>query len=171
MFFIEQLEFALYNKKAKKHYKAALRMLSDYFDEIFADQPEENIPKKYLPNILGIVGDETKAYTIWMYLCFCGKTPVGFVMAQIDTQENPLCKREGWGFIREFYVAPAYRRKDCGRQMCRFIENVIYTDGAQEIYLTASAETATHFWEVMEYVFSGEIDESNGNRVYEKRRG
>lgn len=168
---MENLGFILYDKDQSGHYETFLPMFSDYFDEICSDKPDDNIPKEYLPKILGIIGDETKKYAIWLYLCVKGQEPVGFAMAQIDTTDNPLCKREGWGFIREFYIVPSYRRKGYAKQMCELIENVIYTNGARDIYLTANQKTGVPFWEAMGYTFSGVVDEKNGNKIYEKTIG
>lgn len=165
---MEKLEFVLYSKDLLNHYDSFLQMLSDYFDEICADKPEDNIPKKYLPKILDTISNETKKYTIWLYLCIKNNEPIGFAMAQIDTKDNPLCKREGWGFIREFYIISGFRRKGYAKQMCEFIENVIYSHGAKDIYLDASANTGVSFWESMGYIYSGKINDKNGNKTYEK---
>lgn len=165
---MEAVEFVLYTKDQLNHYNSFLTMLSDYFDETFSNNPEDKIPKKYLPKILDTIGDNTKKYTVWSYLCIKNNEPIGFVMAQIDEIENPLCKREGWGFIREFYIIPTCRRKGFAQQMCKFIENVIYRNGAKDIYLTADPNLGIPFWEAMGYVYSGKIEDANGNRIYEK---
>jgi GNAT superfamily N-acetyltransferase len=162
------LEFVLYNETVVNYYDEFLEMLSEYFDEIFSDKPEENIPKKYLPKIINIIIDESKKCPLWVYLCIHNNKVIGFVIAQIDTKENVLCKREGWGFIREFYITQHCRRKGYASQMCKFIENVVYANGAKDIYLTANRNTGEPFWESMEYIYSGITDEKNGNKIYEK---
>lgn len=165
---MKELEFILYNKDTANHFDTFLGLLSGYFDEICFNKPENNIPKKYLPRILSTISDETKKYTIWAFLCVHKNNPIGFVIAQIDTKDNPLCKRVGWGFIREFYIIPEYRRRGYATEMSRFIEHVIYQNGAENIYLTADSNTGEPFWESMGYLFSGECDDTNGNKLYEK---
>jgi GNAT superfamily N-acetyltransferase len=157
------VEFIKYGAETKGYDEPVLTMFADYFTEINA-----GIPKKYLPKILSIIADETKGYDIWLYLCLKDDELIGFVMAQIDVKENPACKREGWGFIREFYIIPAQRRKGFAEKMCGMVEERLYASGAKGIYLTANTNTGEPFWAAMGYVFTGIIDESNNNKYMEK---
>jgi GNAT superfamily N-acetyltransferase len=165
---VEKLDFVPYDKDNINHYESFLKLFSDYFDEICVDKPDENIPKHVMPRIINIIGEETSKYNEWLYLCRNCTEIIGFVLAQIDTPDNPMCKREGWGFIREFYINPSFRRKGYAKQMCEFIEKIIRKNGSSDIYLTSDAKTGVPFWEAMGYVFFGKVDDKNGNKIYEK---
>lgn len=165
---MEELEFVFYDENLPNQRAAFLEMFSDYFDELFQESPEDNIPKKYLPGILCTLYGETKKYSLWVCLCFTDNKPIGFMMAQIDTKQNPLCKREGWGFIREFYIVPDLRRRGYGSKLCSFTETLLYSNGAKDIYLTADSKFGEPFWESMGYSYSGKVDDKNGDKIYEK---
>lgn len=165
---MEQVDFIQYNKDNDNHYQIFIKLFSEYFDEICTDKPEKNIPKHVMPRIVKIIGEETAKYKEWLYLCSMGVDIIGFALAQIDTHDNPMCKREGWGFIREFYIIPSFRKRGYAREMCFLLEKIIFDNGANHIYLTADPNTGVPFWEKMGYVFSGNIDDKNGNKIYEK---
>ncbi|MDR1704021.1 MAG: GNAT family N-acetyltransferase [Clostridiales bacterium] len=144
-------------------------MLIDYFDEITWSNPQDKVPKRFIPKLLEIIAEETSKYKEWLYLCGKGSEFIGFCLFQIDTPDNPMCKREGWGFIREFYVIPSYRHKGYARQMCIFAENKILEYKPAGIYLTADPNNGIPFWRAMGYSYSNKVDEKNQNEIYEKR--
>jgi GNAT superfamily N-acetyltransferase len=163
-----KIEFAFYDKDNLRLHEGALLLLSEYFDELFADSPQDNIPKKYLPRILEEIDGEEKPYQIWMYISLKAGAPIGFGIAQIDSKENPWCKREGWGFIREFYIRPEHRRKGHARALLNAVEDVLRENGAQEIYLTTDSAQGTAFWEACGYEFFGEVCKENDGKILEK---
>jgi ribosomal protein S18 acetylase RimI-like enzyme len=165
---MENTTFVSYDKGNINHYKGFSKLFSNYFDEICSDNPENTIPKHIMPKIINIIGEETQKYKEWLYLCYKEVNLIGFSIFQIDTPDNPMCKRTGWGFIREFYIIPSYRRNGYAKQMCNFVEKIILNNGANNIYLTANANNGIPFWEAMGYCFAKQIDEKNGNRIYEK---
>ncbi len=162
------MHFVIYSREQAEHREAFAQLFSDYFDELFADHPKDNIPKHILPRIVDIIGEETQKYKEWLYLCVQDNAFIGFALFQIDTPDNPMCKRPGWGFIREFCIVPAHRRKGYAKAMCRFAEEVLGQNGANKIYLTADATTGVPFWAAVGYSFTGEYDDKNGNGIYIK---
>lgn len=165
---MEIISFILYDKENINYYEGFLKLFSDYFDEICADNPKDNIPKHILLKIINIIGEEIQKHKEWLYLCYKGTDLIGFSIAQIDTPNNPMCKRNGWGFIREFYIIPSCRRNGFAEQMYNFIEKIIVKNGTTNIYLTANTDNGIPFWEAMGYSFTGKNDDKNGNRIYEK---
>lgn len=161
------VEFAPLDPQNPAHCEAVIVLLSDYFDEIFAEKPAESIPKHVIPRLVHTIGEETAKYKQWMYLCRVGDEYIGFANFQIDTPESPLCKRRGWGFIREFYIAPGFRRMGYAGQLCAFAEGVLAKNAAGDIYLTAR-KPARPFWQAMGYICTGRTDPQNGNMIYEK---
>ncbi|MDR1688735.1 MAG: GNAT family N-acetyltransferase [Clostridiales bacterium] len=164
---MDTLAFIAYNHAKKLHRSTLLNMLTVYFDEITWNNPKDKVPKHFLPKLIGVIAEEISKYKEWLYLCEKDSEFIGFCLFQIDTADNVMCKREGWGFIREFYVAVPYRRRGYARQMCIFAENKILQYKPTGIYLTAD-KNGILFWEAMGYTKSGKADEKNGNEIYEK---
>ena len=167
--FVKKISCVQYNKEDPEHYAAFSQLFSDYLDEIFSDNPDDNLPKHVLPRIINTIVEETQKYKEWLYLCAEVSTYIGFAMFQIDTPDNPMCKRNGWGFIREFYIVPSQRKKGHAKSLCNFIEEIMAENNGSDIYLTAD-KTSESFWEAVGYTFSGAYDDVNGNKIYEKRR-
>jgi GNAT superfamily N-acetyltransferase len=144
-------------------------MLVDDFDETFDDNPQDKVPNQYITKLLKIIADETAKYKEYLYFCKTDDSFIGFSAFQIDTLDNPLCKREGWGFIREFYIIPEQRRKGYAKRMCEFVEDKLL-QFTNNIYLTSDPYNGIPFWEAMGYIYSGQIDDKNGLKIYVKHR-
>lgn len=70
--------------------------------------------------------------------------PIGFSIYQIDTPESDWCKKEGWGFIREFYIHPDFRHLGYGTLLANHTVAMLSQMGSAQIYLTA--DDAREFW-------------------------
>ena len=127
-------------------------MLVDYFiHDLSGDIPEDIIRNKLLLHIEGYV---EKGIT-QVYLLMIDDLPAGFSIYQIDTPDSDWCKRPGWGFIREFFIASEYRGKGFGRLLADHTEQQLLALGAIQLYLT-SDDTAG-FWEHCGYRNTHEI--------------
>lgn len=93
--------------------------------------------------------------------------PFGFGIYQIDSPQSDWCKKEGWGFIREFYIDKAYRKKGHGLSLVNSIQQALWSKGAENIYLTS--DDAIEFWKAIGYTDTGDI-ESNGNTILVKNK-
>ena len=74
---------------------------------------------------------------------------VGFSVYQVDTLKSDWCKKEGWGFMREVYIAKEYRKQGIGTTLTQYCERKLYQMGVENIYLTA--DDAIVFWENLGY--------------------
>lgn len=99
-------------------------------------------------------------------LAFAGEEPAGFAIYQVDGPESDWCKRPGWGLIREFRVAPRFRRLGCGRTLAAWAEAELRKK-ADRLYLTAHDEAAVGFWTACGFRATGEINQ-NGTHTMEK---
>lgn len=90
---------------------------------------------------------------------------IGFIQIQIDKPESDWCERVGWGFIRELYIHPKYRRKQFGKQLVQYVEEYLTHKGVPAIYLTADKDFT--FWKKMGYTENG-ICQENDLVIYEK---
>jgi len=125
------------------------------FDGLFVryfidDLPEEVIRAKICPFLF----ESWKRGVMEIFLARGEDRHIGFGICQIDRPESDWCKRPGWGFIREFYVDPAFRRRGVGRALCARIEDRLREMGAARAYLTSGG--AVPFWLALGYADSGE---------------
>jgi len=166
---MEIITFIPFDIKNSTQYDVLYKMFADYFEETFVNNPKDKVPIKFIPKVLQMIADGTEKYKVWFYLCKKNDDVIGFSLFQIDTPDNPMCKRNGWGFIREFYIISSQRRKGYASQMCKFVEEKLWETCTYNIYLTSDPNNGIPFWEAMGYTYTGETDISNGNKIYEKR--
>lgn len=81
---------------------------------------------------------------------------VGFIMAQIDNQLSDWNEKEGWGFIREFYVSPPYRKCGLGTIL---LDTVLRLLDVENVYLTS--EKNHRFWLNHGFIETNEIAQNN----------
>ena len=118
------------------------KMLVTYFlTDLQSDIPEDILRGK----LLDLIIRNAEQGINHLSLAFVGNAPVGFSIYQIDSPDSDWCKRPGWGFIRELYIAEPYRRKGYGAALAAFTENQLRALGAHHLYLTA--DDAAAFWE------------------------
>ena len=94
-----------------------------------------------------------------------GDVFTGFSVYQIDSAKSDWCKRPGWGFIREFYVVPQYRKQGTGRLLADHTEAALRTMGAKQLYLTSTG--GIPFWQSCGWDLTGELC-SNEQYILEK---
>ena len=96
-----------------------------------------------------------------------GEALAGFIAYQCDTPQSDWCEREGWGFIREIYVARPARGRGVGEMMLRQAERRLRSDhGVKQIYLTGAA--GYDFWRRMGYRAARAVSSINREPIYEK---
>ena len=111
-----------------------------YFPEVNADIPEKIIRGK----LSDLIAEQHHQRILYAAVAMENESPIGFSIFQIDTPESDWCKRPGWGFIREFYIAPAYRHRGFGQLLAQYSEDALRAAGAQNLYLTSAQ--ASPFW-------------------------
>ena len=140
--------------------------LASLFTAYFPELGGEDIPEDIIRGKLtDFIHDQHKKGIISISLLLDSDIPVGFSIYQIDTPESDWCKRPGWGFIREFYISPPYRKKGIGKLLCRHTEHQLRSMGAARLYLTA--DNAVPFWQKCGWTHTAEIS-TNGLYYLEK---
>lgn len=99
-------------------------------------------------------------------IAFFNGEAVGFIDYQTDHPASSWCFHEGWGCIRELYVAPEHRSRGAARALIARAEAAAKRTNAPMLYLTA--DDAIPFWEHLGFVRSGRINEKNGLEELEK---
>ena len=161
------MELKPFDKDNEAHVEIFLQLLISYFAELFADDPDNQVPDNRMPEVLDDIINELKCGLFWVYFCCLDDKVIGFIMAQIDTPGKSWYKREGWGFIRELFVLPSHRRNGYASQMSLFMEDIFSKNNASNVYLTA--EDNHLFWKKMGYIESAEIDDFMNQKIYEKK--
>lgn len=136
-------------------------MMAAYMLELNCGIPEEIIRGK----LAGFIDKQWQQGIIRIDLCREGNAYIGFSVYQIDHVDSDWCKRPGWGFIREFYVVPAYRRTGIGKILAAHTEQELHKLGAARLYLTAT--DAAPFWCSCGWTLTGTLC-SNGQYILEK---
>lgn len=117
-------------------------MLVEYFVfDLKCGIPEEIVRGK----LMELITCYAKKRIIHIAVALERETPIGFSIYQIDSAESDWCKRPGWGFIREFYIARGHRGKGCGRALADYTEHQLRNLGATQLYLTS--DDAIGFWQ------------------------
>lgn len=125
-------------------------LLIQYFPEVDSDIPDHIIRGK----LLDLIVRQTREGLIHIFLAEEDGQSIGFSICQIDRPESDWCKRPGWGFIREFYIHPDFRRRGLGSQLARHTETALKNLGAERLYLTSG--TAKIFWQSCGWHLTGE---------------
>lgn len=136
-------------------------MMVAYMAELNCGIPEEIIRGK----LADFIETQWQRGIIRIDLCMNGDDCAGFTVYQIDREDSDWCKRPGWGFIREFYIAPSFRKTGMGRHLAQHTENALRTMGAEQLYLTSDG--AIPFWRSCGWTLSQEVC-SNGQTILEK---
>ncbi len=119
--------------------------VSYFLEDLGCDLPESALRTEVCPFILG----QWEKGLIQIALAFSQETPFGFSIYHIDDPASDWCNFPGWGFIREFYIAPSYRKNGRGTALAAYTESTLRVMGAPRIYLTADA--AVRFWKKCGY--------------------
>jgi S-ribosylhomocysteine lyase len=94
--------------------------------------------------------------------------PIGFLYGKIDREGDRGYVRPGWGYVMEFYVRPAFRRRGYGREMTAHLEEWFASRNVRRLYLTADPVTGVPFWGALGYTDSGTVSPENGQTIFEK---
>lgn len=141
-------------------YPAFKKLFCDYYTELDCEEaPLPLFNDRLLPDL--------KAGLFDVGVCEEGGAVVGFVIFQIDDILNDWNFKEGFGDVRELYVAPAFRRRGFGSALLRFAETSLAANGASEVY-TLPVEESESFFISRGYSDSGDYCPDADNKVFEK---
>lgn len=136
-------------------------LMIDYIAELGDSTPADVLREKLFP----FIQRQLDSGIIRIALITDESGPVGFSVYQIDQERSDWCKRPGWGFIREFYIAPPYRKLGYGTLLAEDTERRLRQMEAVQLYLTSGPGAA--FWQKCGWRLTGEIC-SNDLNILEK---
>ena len=136
------------------------KLFTEYYSELGCDDDCEHLLREYiLPDLL--------AGLIKIDILQDGDTYAGFVVYQIDGIENDWNFKEGWGDIREIYVAPSHRRQGLGRFLLYTAEMKLRESGATQSY-ALPAEDSVPFFTACRYTQTDEYNQELDCPVFVK---
>ena len=116
-------------------------LLVTYFTvDLGSDIPDDIIRSK----LMDLINKQSAEQLIHVALAMENDTAIGFSIYQIDGSDSDWCKRPGWGFIREFYIANSWRHLGYGTALADYSEQKLMELGTRQIYLTS--DDAMDFW-------------------------
>lgn len=92
---------------------------------------------------------------------------VGFVAYQIDEADGEWSLKEGWGDIREIYIAPSCRKKGYGKFLLYTAEMKLKESNVQKAYCLP-CESAAQFFTACGYRKTDAYNDDVDCFVYEK---
>lgn len=114
------------------------QLFAAYYTELGCDDDVLHLLDEYiLPDLL--------AGLIKIDVLEDGGVCAGFIVYQIDDIGNDWNFKEGWGDIREIYVAPAARRKGLGKFLLYTAEMKLKEDGVKKVYCLPYKEAEGFF--------------------------
>ncbi len=126
------------------------KLFKAYYTELDCDEDTAHLLDEYiLPDI--------KAGLVRAELLDDGGETCGFILYQTDGIDNEWCKKEGWGDIREIYIAPDRRRNGLGKFLLYTAEMKLKESGVLKAY-ALPAEGSEKFFTACGYKDSGETD-------------
>lgn len=135
------------------------------FGRCFRQDYKIPLTENQLGGLCDDIASQVTANVIFLDLLIIDDIAQGFVIYQIDSPDSDWCEKEGYGFIRELYVAAERRRAGHGKSLAAHAETQLRDKSVPGIYLTT--DEAMDFWGKMGYRDTGEIAKNNG-RVFMK---
>ena len=158
------VNFIIFDKTNNERNKIFYKLFKVYFIELFGNNTEVNMTDKEILEAFEYFKNGMVNELYWIYFCSLDNEIIGFVIAQIDTPEKDWCQKQGWGFIREFFINLPYRKKGYAKLMCKFIEDIFIQNKANKAYITSDDE----LWEKLGYKYLGEIDKITKQKIFIK---
>lgn len=118
--------------------------------------------------LIGRVKIQGQRDTMHFELIYSNDALAGFAMYAIDLGGIKGLIDAGYGYIMELYIVPDFRRKGLASKVSAYIENILKSQGAQQIYLTPDSASGVPFWKAIGYRDSGKTDPDNKMPIYIK---
>lgn len=157
------MEYISVEKTNKNHYELLEKMMLEYVAEL--DRHQNTItPHEIVLKVTKSMIDKLDENRI-LQLALDNGNIVGFYYAKVDQVGDKGLIYPNCGYIMEFFVCPAYRRKGIGRTMVTDCENKLAEKDVPKIWLTADSVTGFPFWLACGYCDSGEISYENNQKI------
>ncbi|MDE7167407.1 MAG: GNAT family N-acetyltransferase [Clostridia bacterium] len=151
------LQVSPLNDQTQKEFE---KLFAEYYSELDCGEDVPHLLEEYiLPDLL--------AGLIKIDILKDGDAYAGFVIYQKDDIDNEWNFKEGWGDIREIFVAPSHRRQGLGKFLLYTAEMKLRESGAEKAYCLP-VEGTEGFFTACGYARGNEYSEDLDTFVYEK---
>lgn len=164
---MREMKFVRIEKGSTGHYDMLLSLMIPYNIELDRHQNRKT-PLDILQKVTQSMIDLQSVFDRHLVLCYDNDTPIGFFHCKVDHIGHRGYIKPEYGYIMEFYVTPAFRRKGYGKAMFQHMESLFYAHGVQRMYLTSDPVTGKPFWKALGFISTGETSPENGLKIYEK---
>lgn len=154
------------SNEIRKYTKLDYNAYKDMFREYFLKDFKIDITQEETENICTEITQQVEAHILFLDLLILNSAAKGFIIYQIDSPKSDWCEKEGWGFIREVYIASDFRGKGYGKSLITHVESRLRQLLVPSIYLTS--DESGNFWIKMGYQDSGETSSKNKARIFMK---
>lgn len=144
-------------------YESFVNMFNSYFLDDFKIEVEYS---KIQEICLGIM-ESTKQQVVYLDLMKINNKPIGFIIYQIDSPESDWCQKDGFGFIKEIYIAKGLRNQGLGKLLVAHAEQSLKGKNVEQIYLTS--DDSGLFWNQCGYKITHEKGYRNEDPIYIKK--
>ena len=121
-------------------------------------------PSEIIPKITKSMIDKIDENRL-LQIVYVENKPIAFCYAKIDRIGDKGDIRPDWGYIMEFFVKKAHRRKGIGKKLVEQSESFFKEKGVKNIWLTADAVTGIPFWLANGYSDTGETSSENNQKI------
>lgn len=160
---MKNLTFTQLQKGNKKQKRTFRRIYREY-----AMHLQSTSNKRLIAKVAKSIWDKQGPSDRHFELCCNNGKLIGFLYGKVDHEDHLGFIKPGYGYVMEFYVRPAFRRKGYGTAMFLRLESLFAQDGVRRMYLNAEPATGEAFWPAMGFVLTGEVSPENHREIYEK---
>jgi len=107
------------------------------------------------------------AEIVFLDLLMINDEAQGFALYQVDSPESDWCVKEGYGHVREVYVAAGLRHAGHGKALVVHAESQLRLRNIHGLYMTPE-DDAIGFWMKMGYQDSGDVCAENKSPIFVK---
>lgn len=149
--------------KASQQTKAEFaKLFADYYEELGCDEDGGHLIEEYIM-------PDLEAGLLYADLAIKDGNACAFCIYQRDEARNEWNFREGWGDIREIYVAPALRRQGIGRALAERAEKALIEAGAENVYALPADPSSADFFAACGYELTDDVCEELECNVFAKK--
>jgi len=145
-------------------------LLTEYDAEIdhkpLAEQNKERIKR-----IAMYIFKSAEREDSWLELLYVKSNLIGFLFYEVDDGSYGAPETLGYGFIREFYIRPEYRRHGLGSICFEKIENTFRKRCVKQMWLTCETEAGAPFWRSLGFLNTEKRCQKNDIDIYVKPIG
>jgi GNAT superfamily N-acetyltransferase len=164
------INFIPLNQNNSEQFAVFCELLTEYDAEI-DEKPLDTQDQERIKRIAKYIIKCADRENSWVELLYAQNKSIGFMFYEIDDGSYGAPETLGYGFIREFYIRPEYRKQGLGTGCYKKIEDTFQKHAVKQIWLTCETETGAPFWSSLGFVNTEKRCQKNDIDIYVKPIG